>query len=63
MMKKIKFSVLIAVFLLSAGCIRLTGSAGYWHQGPSDETPQGKSVTLDTNDVVYPNRAKGSITT
>ncbi len=65
--KKPRFLLLAVCFFSCAaffsGCIRLTGTAGYWHQGKDDEQPQGKSVTLDTNDVVYPNRAKGSIET
>ena len=55
----------ILFFLLTclSGCIRLTGTAAYWKKNADDEAPQGKSVTLDSDDLVYPARAKGSITT
>ena len=48
------------VFVFS-GCIRLTGTAGYWHKDEDGEAAKGKSVTLDTNDLVNPDRTKGNI--
>lgn len=44
-MKSLKLLFLL-VFLggFFQGCIRLTGHAGYWHQGPEDEEPKIKEV-------------------
>ena len=50
-----------ALLIIFSGCIRL--SAGYWHKGAEDEEVKSKSVTLDTQDLVDPNRPKGNITT
>ncbi len=59
----LKFLFLILSFLISfTGCIRLSGSAGYWHQGPNDEVPKTKQVGFDTQDIVAPDRPKGNIT-
>lgn len=52
--------VVLGTFFSS--CIRLTGSAGYWKQNENDEAPQGKQIGFDSDDLVYPNRAKGDIT-
>lgn len=64
--KNISLLSLTSCFLLLtsvlSGCIRLTGTAGYWKKGAQDEVSQGKSVTLDSQDLLYPNRAKGNIT-
>lgn len=55
-------SLALFIFLFS-GCIRLTGNAGYWKKDAETEEYQGKSVNLDSDDLIYPDRAKGSITT
>ncbi len=63
MNKKIVFSFyLFSVLCLLSSCVRLTGTAGYWKKSADDEEIQGKSVKLDSDDLLYPNRAKGSIT-
>ena len=58
------FYLLIFTFtlLFLSGCIRLTGNAGYWHQGPNDEQPKSKQVGFDTNDYVPGTPAPGNIT-
>jgi hypothetical protein len=58
-------SILFYLFMLCAfqGCIRLTGSAGYWHQGANDAAPKSKQVGFDTNNYVPGAPAPGSITT
>ena len=50
----------ILLFALT-GCIRVSGGAGYWHQGAEDEAPTVKQVGFDTDDVVHPNKTPGSI--
>ena len=45
---------------LLSGCIRFTGSAGYWHQGAEDEAPKGKQVGFDTQKMV-PGYTPGNI--
>lgn len=57
----LKLFCLFACLTLASGCIRLTGSAGYWSQGPGDEPPKGKTVGFDTNDFVPGAPAPGSI--
>ena len=49
-------------FILLSGCVRITGNAGYWHQGPNDEAPKSKQAGFDTNDLVPGAPAPGSIT-
>ena len=56
-------SVVCCLWSFFSGCIHLTGTAGYWKQGASDETPKTKQVHFDSNDLVSPNRPKGDITT
>lgn len=58
---KILTVLFLAVFL--SGCIRLTGNAGYWKKNAETDEYEGKSVNLDSDDLIHPNRAKGSITT
>ena len=66
---KIKFKTLFLItsyfflFTCLSGCIRLTGTAGYWKKNADDEEVKSKSVTLDSDDLVYPNHSKGNITT
>ena len=60
-MKKFFLIVILAAF--AAGCIRLQGKAGYWHQGSEDESPKGKEIGFDTQNLVQQNRREGSITT
>ena len=55
-------SFFILVILFFSGCIRLTGTAGYWKKGSEDESPKSKQVSFDTQDIVQPDRTKGSIT-
>ena len=45
-----------------SGCIRLSGSAGFWHQGKENEAPKAKSVGFDTASL-NPNDAPGDIQT
>lgn len=59
----VKPAALLLLVVLFPGCIRLTGTAGYWKKSANEEAPTGKSVTLDSDDLVYPNRTKGNITT
>ena len=63
--KKVGLSYMVVVLavglpLMSCGCIRLVGSAGYSYQGKDDEMPKGKSVTLDTQELL-PGGTPGSI--
>ncbi len=54
--------VFLVFFIFSfSGCIRLTGSAGYYKQGSADEEPKSKTYSFDTQDLVDPNRPKGNI--
>lgn len=52
--------MLIGAVLSESGCIRLTGGAGYTKY-QADKEPETKSVGFDTNNIVNPNQAKGSI--
>ncbi len=54
---------LVLICLAYSGCVRVAGTAGYWHQGPEDEEPQGKQVTLDSQKLVPSNsdKTQGSI--
>ena len=64
MSKEITSHILIVFLLMGfvlSGCIRLTGSAGYTKFGGAEGTPKTKQVGFDTNDILYPNQAKGSI--
>lgn len=56
-------SMVYSLWSILSGCIRLAGTAGYWKQGPNEEAPQAKQVHFDSNDLVYPDRPKGNITT
>ncbi len=47
----ILFYLLPFTFLLSS-CVRLTGNAGVWKQGPEDEEPVSHEVGFDTQDLV-----------
>ena len=51
----------VLLLLGISGCIRLMGTAGYSYQGKEDDSSHSKQVTLDTEDIVNPNRAKGNI--
>ena len=51
----------LIVCVLCSGCIRLTGGAGLWHQGPNDETPKTKQVHFDTHDYVPGTPAPGTV--
>lgn len=55
-------SLFLFTFLFS-GCVRLTGNAGYWKKNAETEEYEGKSINLDSDDLIYPNKTKGSITT
>lgn len=57
----LKLFCLLVCLALTCGCVRLTGSAGYWSQGAGDEAPKGKSVGFDTNNFVPGAPAPGSI--
>ncbi|MBI3307663.1 MAG: hypothetical protein HYZ84_07655 [Candidatus Omnitrophica bacterium] len=59
-MRKVLGFILI---ICLAGCVRLQGKAGYWHQDEDDEYPKGKTVGFDTQDIVQRDRREGSITT
>jgi hypothetical protein len=59
---KLFLSCLLIFAFLFSGCIRLTGSAGYWKKGSEDEAPKSKTVGFDTQDLVDPDRPKGNIT-
>lgn len=48
--------------LIFSGCIRLTGGAGVWKQGPEDEAPVTHQVGFDTNQVL-PQSQTGNIQT
>jgi len=54
--------LLIISLLILSGCIRLQGGAGYFYQGSGDSEPKSGSVVLDTDDIIHPNKAPGSIT-
>ena len=54
---------LILIGTLFQGCVRLTGNAGWWHQGTNDESPKAKQIGFDTNDYVPGAKAPGNITT
>lgn len=45
---KNKSFALILLMLIFSGCVRLTGKAGYWKQGPEDAEPQVKQAGFDT---------------
>gem|GEM_PF-4868125 len=46
---------------LSAGCVRASGMAGYWHTGSSGET-QTKQVGFDTTNLVPKDKDRRNIT-
>ncbi|HXV27595.1 MAG TPA: hypothetical protein VD913_01380, partial [bacterium] len=48
---------------VSAGCVRVAGKAGYWHQGAEDEEPKTKQVGFDTQNIVDRDKTPGSIET
>ena len=56
------WSLVFSLWSCFSGCIRLTGTAGYWKQGPQDEAPKVKQISLDTQKLVQPNTAPGDIT-
>ena len=55
--------LIIVIIVAHVGCIRLSAGAGYSYQGKNDDAPKTKSVGFDTQDIIEPGRAKGSITT
>ena len=61
--KKKIASLLLVSCLLFSGCVRVAGKTGYWYKGSEDEEAKAKQVGFDTQDLVDPNRAPGSITT
>ena len=59
-MKKFTILCVLSLVCLLSGCIRLSGSAGYWKKGADDEVPKSKSVGFDTANL-NPNYAPGDI--
>jgi len=62
----IRFLIIYGVFvfvtaMFFGGCIRLSGEAGYWHQGPNDEVPKSKTVGFDTQNMVPGSNPPGKI--
>ena len=60
----IRFLGLLSIVycLCSCGCIRVAGSAGYWHKNPDEETVKSKQVGFDTEEITHPGKEPGSIT-
>ena len=52
-------AVLGTVFL--SGCVRVAGTAGYWHSG-QDGQLESKQAGFDTNELVQKGKTPGSIT-
>ena len=52
-------AVLLTVFL--CGCVRVAGTAGYWHTGQEGQL-ESKQAGFDTNDLVQKGKTPGSIT-
>ncbi len=48
----IKIFVVVLTGFFLAGCIRLVGGAGVSYQGPKDEAPKTRSVSLDTQNLI-----------
>lgn len=62
----IRFLIIYGVFvfvtaIFFGGCIRLSGGAGYWHQGPKDDVPKAKTVGFDTQNMVPGSTPSGKI--
>ena len=55
-------AALVSVIILSCGCIRLFGKAGYTHQGADDEYPKTKQIGFDTKDLIQRDEPEGNIT-
>ena len=59
--------LLVALFLWFAascgltGCVRVAGTAGYWHAG-QDGDMEAKSAGFDTNSLAQKGKTPGSIT-
>ncbi len=53
---------LCTLLLFFSGCIRLTGGAGVWKQGPEDEEPVTHQVGFDTQQIL-PKKNHANITT
>lgn len=53
---------LICLLTIVSGCVRLSGSAGYWKQGAEDAEPEVKQVGFDTNKLLPGDQKQGSIT-
>jgi len=53
----------LLLLLLTSGCVRMTGGAGYWKQGPDDAEPQSKYAGFDTQKMIPQDKSQGSIQT
>ncbi|HOW59921.1 MAG TPA: hypothetical protein PLO78_09395 [Candidatus Omnitrophota bacterium] len=52
-MKIIKLLFTAFFFVLFfQGCVRVAGTAGYWHQGAEDAEPKVKQVGFDTQNLI-----------
>lgn len=57
-MKILGFVMVLCVLVL--GCVRVSGSAGFWHKGKDDTQIKEKKLGFDTNDLI-PGQTPGSI--
>ena len=46
-----KILTTLLLLFFGSGCIRISGGAGYWKKGSTDEPAQVKQIGFDTQDL------------